>query len=76
MGKVEYIVMGSWAIHGRSGKIRHTPCRRWCNYYNEDGEPNHSCDANEDEGYDVIAIPQMVVTVSECLRKKNEHSST
>jgi hypothetical protein len=73
MGKPEYIVMGSWAVHRSTGKIRHLSCKRWCSYYNEGGEPVHPCDAIFSENLgtpDKLTIPEMVITVSECIRKK------
>jgi len=77
MGEAEYIVMGSWAVHAKTGKVRHRPCRRWCNLFNDDGYPTHICDAKDDEGKlsNSLAIPAMVVTVSECLRSKKQDAS-
>lgn len=70
MGKAEYIVMGAWAVQAKTGKVRHRPCRRWCQYWNEDDKPTHLCD--QDTYGEEIPIPPMVITASECLRNKNE----
>ena len=74
MGKAEYIVLGSWAVQAKTGKIRHKLCRRWCNKYNEDGVKHHLCDAIDGEYSRSIDIPEMVITVSECLRRKVDAS--
>ena len=75
MGKAEYIVMGAWAVQAKTGKVRHLPCRRWCNHYNENDKPIHSCDALDDDPIKEVPIPAMVVTVSECLRKGKQDAS-
>ena len=74
MGKAEYIVLGAWAVQIKTGKIRHKPCRRWCDFYNETDDARHYCDTIEDmrEEQEVkyIPIPAMVLTVAECIRNK------
>ena len=74
MGKAEYIVLGAWAVQIKTGKIRHKPCRRWCDLYNEANATFHYCDSVddtlEDQNSRDIPIPAMVITVAECIRNK------
>lgn len=76
MGKAEYIVMGAWAVQAKTGKIRHKLCRRWCDFFNQTNDAKHYCDTIEDtrgeQESKYILIPAMVITVSECLRRKHD----
>ena len=70
MSEAEYIVMGAWAVQAKTGKVRHRPCRRWCSFYNQNNENFHACDAEQSDGMNIV-IPEMVRTVSECLKRKH-----
>lgn len=72
MTEPEYVVMGEWAVRLSTGKIRHLKCRTWCIRWNEYGIPSHPCQPPHNRPLEIIPIPPMVLTVSQCLEKRRK----
>lgn len=50
--KPEWFVMGSWAIHTSTGRLKHKPCGKWCDFFNFQGKDFHTCKLKEQELYE------------------------